>query len=292
MNKSTKSFIWVFIVLSCIVPEPSGLKLLDLSGPQAFRSGSQAWVELTCKFQHTHLESQQLDLKWYFSNEDEPFLQWVPSTGRDPQIRGERFSSSMTVRHHISNTTDEQKVSQILRLKRPSTHFSGDFHCRVATFTHEERKTHTMTVFDPGVGPYLQYSDLNSQVNLSCHVEKVFPEPKLELDWQTKKTMKIDQTKESNKYSSDITTTTIRRGFTYSVTMHTVLMTPSLSHQTIFTCIMQIPGTNFSLTEKTIFFPGSQLELKPRASQISGSEKPLLKWMKMFLYSFLIWMCK
>ena len=35
---------------------------------------------------------------------------------------------------------------------------------------------------------------------------------------------------------------------------------------------MAIPGTNYSLNEKTIFFPGTQLELKPRASQISGVE--------------------
>ena len=72
-------------------------------------------------------------------------------------------------------------------------------------------------------------------------------------------------------FSSDMTTTTIRRGHLYSVTVHTVLMAPSLSHQTIFSCYMEIPGTSFSLHEKTIFFPGTQMELKPRASQISGA---------------------
>ena len=76
---------------------------------------------------------------------------------------------------------------------------SGDYTCRVATFTHEERMSHTMTVFgkqntcifliscssvpDPGVGPLLRYSEVNNQVNLSCHVEEVFPEPQLDLEW-------------------------------------------------------------------------------------------------------------
>ena len=131
------------------IPEPSCLTLLDLTGPQAVRSGSQAWVELTCTFKHTLSESQQVDLKWYYSDEEEPFLQWVPSTGRDPQIRGKRFSSGLAVTMHYAavNTTEDQIVSQVLRLDRPTTLLSGDYHCRVATFTHEERKTHTLTVF-------------------------------------------------------------------------------------------------------------------------------------------------
>lgn len=259
------------IILSSILPEPSCLTLLHLTGPQAILSGSQAWVELTCTFKHSYSETQQLDLKWYYSNEEEPFLQWVPSAGRDPQIRGKRFSSSMTVKHHITNTTNEKRVAQVLRLERPTTHLSGDYHCRVSTFTHEERRSHTMTVFDPGVGPQLKYSEVNNQVNLSCHVEEVFPEPELELDWHSDQKIR-QEIRHNDKYSSDMTTTTIRRGFFYSVTVHTVLTAPSLSHQTIFSCYMAIPGTNYSLSEKTIFFPGTQLELKPRASQISGAD--------------------
>ena len=38
-------------------------------------------------------------------------------------------------------------------------------------------------ILDPGVGPSLQYSEVNSHVNLSCSVERVFPEPELTLDW-------------------------------------------------------------------------------------------------------------
>ena len=164
LGKLAKSLFAFYISLSVILPgiiwndyrtvefnppisEPSCLKLLHLTRPQAILSGSQVWVELTCTFKHTFSESQQLDLKWYYSNEDEPFLQWVPSTGRDPQIRGKKFNSLMTVRHHITNTTREKRVAQVLRLERPTTHLSGDYHCRVSTFTHEERRTHTMTVF-------------------------------------------------------------------------------------------------------------------------------------------------
>ena len=89
-------------------------------------------------------------------------------------------------------------------------------------------------------------------------------------------------------FSYDMTTIAIRRGFTYWVIIDTVLMISSLSQETIFTCIMRIHGTNFSLAEKT-FVHGSQLELKPRASQISGTNRWFLHWVQMLVLSDLIW---
>ena len=130
---------------------------MDLTGPVSILSGSQAWVELTCTFLHFYSELEQLDLKWYYSSDEEPFLQWLPSSGLDPQIRGQRFSSSMTVRHHVTNTTTEQRVEQVLRLEQPTTLLSGDYHCRVATFTHEERRSHTMTVFGRNIVEVIVY---------------------------------------------------------------------------------------------------------------------------------------
>jgi len=279
-----------FFLFSFLLPGPSCLKLLHLRGPHSLRSGSQAWVELTCTFQHTLSESQQLDLKWYYSEEEEPFVQWVPSTGREPQIRGKRFSSGITVRQQIKNTTTEKRVEQVLRIARPSTQLSGDYTCRVATFTHEERMSHTMTVFDPGVGPLLRYSEVNNQVNLSCHVEEVFPEPQLELEWDYGLTGGGNRS--WDKYSSELTTTTIRKGYLYSVTVHTVLMAPVISHQTIFSCSMEIPGTSFSMDKKTVFFPGTHLDLKPRASQISragGGVSWSKSWTEQFSWAGLVW---
>ena len=55
----------------------------------------------------------------------------------------------------------------------------------------------------------------------------------------------------------------------YSVTVHTKLPILSLSPETVFTCTMEIPGTSFSLVEKTMFFPS---HVVPRASMVSGAE--------------------
>ena len=52
--------------------------------------------------------------------------------------------------------------------------------------------------------------------------------------------------------ASDTSTTTVRRGMSYDVSVHTSLSS-SLPHQTVFSCFMQIPGTQYSLVKKTMY---------------------------------------
>ena len=49
-----------------------------------------------------------------------------------------------------------------------------------------------------------------------------------------------------------MTTTTVRRGLLYDVSV-TAMLSSSLSHQTVFSCSMEIPGTQFSLKKDTMY---------------------------------------
>jgi hypothetical protein len=64
------------------------------------------YVDLSCSFSHTPQEYKELDLKWYFSTEEEPFLLWVPSSGRKPQTIGQRFKKRLEVTHSVRNTSE------------------------------------------------------------------------------------------------------------------------------------------------------------------------------------------
>ena len=56
--------------------------------------------------------------------------------------------------------------------------------------------------------------------------------------------------------SSEVTTTTVRRGSLYSVVVRTqVAASPGLRSQ-YFICQLTIPRTGVSRTEQTVFFPG------------------------------------
>ena len=105
------------------------------------------WVDLTCSFSHTPQEYKELDLKWYFSTEEEPFLQWVPSSGRKPQTIGQRFKNRLEVTHSARNTSEGSRISQIIRVLRPSVHLSGDYTCKVASFFMEESSAHNLIIF-------------------------------------------------------------------------------------------------------------------------------------------------
>ena len=120
---------------------------VQISGRQVLESGSQAWVELGCSFHFISSEYSMLDIKWYFGPAEEPFLQWVPSSGREPQTVGRRFRSRVTTSHTLTNTTHGYKTDQVIRVVRPTIYTSGEYTCKVATFMQEHISTHNLLVF-------------------------------------------------------------------------------------------------------------------------------------------------
>ena len=110
-------------------------------------AGAVPWLELSCSFQFLSPEYGQLDMKWYYGQEEQPFLQWVPSSGRSPQTIGQRLKTRLETRHSLTNTTEGFLTEQVIRVLRPTIHTSGDYTCRVATFTQEEAATHRLIVF-------------------------------------------------------------------------------------------------------------------------------------------------
>ena len=96
-----------------------------------------------------------MNLQWYFGSAESPFLQWVPSSGREPaMVGGSEFRNRLEV---SSNTTvslaqgdtqgDNLVLEQILRVERPGVHLSGIYTCKVATFFTEEKSSHKVIIF-------------------------------------------------------------------------------------------------------------------------------------------------
>ena len=69
----------------------AGLSLtgVRLAGPSVLERSLQPHYELTCSATIRPPEFSELDIKWYFGGVESPFLQWVPSSGRDPQPVGQ-----------------------------------------------------------------------------------------------------------------------------------------------------------------------------------------------------------
>ena len=156
------------------------------------------------------------------------------------------FRGRLIAQHVLSNSSDGFRTEQIIRVMRPNIHLSGSYTCKVATFTQEETAIHHLVIFEPGAGPFLSYSVIETgQLNLSCSVSQVFPEPQLHLSWHSEP---------HSSESSEVSTVTVRRGLMFDITVIS-LLPATLAHQTVFSCSSIIPNTQFSLNRKTMYSP-------------------------------------
>ena len=99
-------------------------------------------------------------------------------------------------------------------------------------------------------------------ISVTCSVRQVYPEPSLALSWYSEPTYHGD----TARTTGDTSTTTVRRGMMYDVSVHSQLA-PSLSQQTVFSCFMMIPGTEYSRVKKTMYNLDTDLA---RARRVSG----------------------
>ena len=136
----SSGLIFPYLVCSLLSP-------LEVHGIPVVESGTLPWVEMTCSFYFNSSEYNQIDMKWYYNSDEQPFLQWVPSSGRQPQTIGKRFKGRIETHHNLSNNTEGFKTDQVIRVLRPTIHTSGEYTCRVATFTQESATTHSLIVF-------------------------------------------------------------------------------------------------------------------------------------------------
>ena len=137
---------------------------------------------------------------------------------------------------------------------------------------------HLNVSLEPGAGPFLSYSSTQTdKVSVVCSVKQVFPEPRLSLTSYSEP--EYDWTGSVKGAAADTSTTTVRRGMMYDVSVTSVLA-PSVPHQTVFSCWMEIPGTQFSLVKKTMYSADTDIARARRVSEAwpsHGSKLMLLR---------------
>ena len=134
-------------------------------------------------------------------------------------------------------------------------------------------KTHLHSP-EPGAGPFLSYSSTEAdKVSVVCSVKQVFPEPRLSLTSYSEP--EYDWTGSVKGAAADTSTTTVRRGMMYDVSVTSVLAS-SVPHQTVFSCWMEIPGTQFSLVKKTMYSADTDIARARRVSEARPSHRSKL----------------
>jgi len=223
-----------------------GVEIRQMRVPSEVESGSVPFVILDCDYDLAESESNQVDVKWFFRDDPQPFYQWLP--GRPPQAIGELFKNRIDLSHAVEGG-DKFRKHRALKIWKPTTELSGIYRCKVSSFVDEDFMQRKMIVYAPPEEVNLIYTrpDIN-HINLTCSAFGVYPKPEVSLSWGPRR----DQRGET-------TTLTIERDGLFDISVTKILKEALLEPETIFQCLLEIPGSHFQRREETMYFPGKVL---------------------------------
>ena len=132
----------VFIIPGKIV----GVQITEMRVPSVVESGKKSHVILDCDYDiSSESEGAQVDVKWFFRNDPEPFFQWLP--GRAPQAKGNLFSNGrLDLTYEVEGGNRFQK-HRALKIMRPTTELSGTYRCKVSSFLDEDFMQKEMIIY-------------------------------------------------------------------------------------------------------------------------------------------------
>ena len=86
----------------------------------------------------------QMDVKWFFRDDPQPFFQWLP--GRPPQTIGDLFRHRLDLKYEVPGS-DLYRRHRAIKIMRPTTELSGTYRCKVSSFIDEDFMQKKMTVY-------------------------------------------------------------------------------------------------------------------------------------------------
>ena len=79
-----------------------GVEIRKMKVPSEVESGTAPYVILDCDYDLAESESHQVDVKWFFRDDPQPFYQWLP--GRPPQAIGDLFKNRIDLSHTVEGS--------------------------------------------------------------------------------------------------------------------------------------------------------------------------------------------
>ncbi|KAA0191311.1 hypothetical protein HAZT_HAZT004506 [Hyalella azteca] len=232
-----------------------GLEVLGVVGGRAAVNGSTPLVVLDCHYVITPGEEAGLVVTWYHGHNPRPVYQWIHGT--PPQALG-ILRGRLDLRYESS--PDHLKAHSALAFVTPTTELAGPYTCRVATYMQEDSATGEF-VEDSATGEFVVYTpasqfDLkmskplhDGKIVFVCDAQNVFPEPNIALfstDTASKSRVPLPGILHKDY---DVATNL------YQVSVESFVMGQDLAGETLFECVLSIPGTSYALRETLLYYP-------------------------------------
>ena len=105
-------------------------------------NGTSTPILLDCDYEFSEVENMSLVIKWFLDDFHKPVYQWIP--GQRPQVLGV-LKGRLNLSYVASS--DVYKRHRAIEILQPTTELSGTYRCQVESFTSEDTKEGTMTVY-------------------------------------------------------------------------------------------------------------------------------------------------
>lgn len=251
----------LFLSVTCIV----GVEIRHMRVPSVLESGSRPYVILDCDYDLSDSEGHQVDVKWFFGSDPQPFYQWLP--GRPPQTIGKKFKNRIDLDYEVSGA-DRFRKHRALKIWKPTTELSGTYRCKVSSFVDEDFMQKSMIVYSPPKDVSLIYTQPDeNHINLTCAAHGIYPKPDIDLSWGKR---------HRGGERGETTTLTVERNGLFDIAVNKILRMDDLVPQTVFQCLLSIPDTHYSVKEETMYFPGKVLPQLTASSESCHTSKCLL----------------
>lgn len=183
-----KILLLIFTIVHCdILQFVNGVQIYDAHIPPPVEFGREDEVVLNCDYDLLEEERGQLDIKWYFKDDVVPFLQWIPGAGRRPQlVHPTLFQGHVDLNFRVDD--DEHKAYRSLKIVQPTLAMAGNYRCKVSTFEDEGFVEQQLSIYALPKNMVLNHNfDSGGNLDVTCMVENVFPEPIVHLLWNESK---------------------------------------------------------------------------------------------------------
>ncbi|XP_037086655.1 uncharacterized protein LOC119107330 [Pollicipes pollicipes] len=236
--------------------------LAQQEAPVVVRDGTNKSVVLDCNY--TLAESDVLfHVKWFHIRSGHTQVyQWIHDMA--PQALGP-LKHHVNLQYQASEDTNERY--RALQILRPTVNLSGEYLCRATSALDSKLLRQRLIVYAPPQRMTLFYTRHGvDMVNVTCHMEGVYPEPHVQL-YRGPNTRSLVPIEALQKYVS-------WRDGLYVVTAFWLTRDEFLDDQTLFVCSMSIPDTDHQEVHQ-ITYPGADHMGPPEAAvSAKGGFKP------------------
>lgn len=248
MDHRTGSFGYVGMLLFslfAVLPVVKSLEILDIEGPSVVVNGSTSQIVLDCDYDITEYDKSGLVVKWYFNRQPFPVYQWIPS--KDPQDLG-ILKGRLNLNYEVSE--DQFSKHRALAIVNPTTDLTGEYTCLISSFESEAFKRKSLIVYAPAEDLSMTYSKPSEDsVIITCRAGGIFPAPNIAISRSSSSSKEFI---ESAKVESQLHP---EYGY-YNISIEIEVSDYELDSETMFECVLTIPGTEYRVQEKILYFPG------------------------------------